>query len=1102
MSFPQLYTTTAYSLQKSTLQLAEYVEHARRLGYDTIAITDQNVLYGAVEFFQYCQKYQLNAVIGMELCYQTEQNERAQVLLYAKDLTGYQNLMQLSTIAMTQAEPVRLSAVKQWLSHLAAVLPLENEVTALLDTQKESALHALAHLKELLEELYIERSRHSERFPEIYHFMTEQKVPEIALAQAHYLTAEDRFAVEVLQHIHAGTQLSFQELKEPKEPGEEYLRPQEENAVWFAERYAAALENAQTLAASCCLKLPLHQKLLPHFPLPEESEPAAYLRKLCEKRLPQRVTDPDARYYERLEKELAIIHSMGFDDYFLIVWDVMDFAHREKIVTGAGRGSAAGSLVSYVLAITDVDPIRYNLLFERFLNPERMSMPDIDLDIPDNRRDEVLRYVHEKYGHYHMSQIATFGTMAAKMVLRDVGRVFGLSQSEMNRWSKAVPSALKVTLEQAVNESGKLVQLIQQDELSRLLFETAQKLEGLPRHVSTHAAGVVISDQDLRELVPLQTGSEDILLTQFTMNAVEGVGLLKMDFLGLRNLSIIDNALKDIKRVYKKEVQLNKIPLDDPATLGLFQKGMTSGVFQFESNGIRNVLRRLEPTSIEDVAAVNALYRPGPMTNIDTFIKRKKGIEPIRYPDASLAAILENTYGIIVYQEQIMQVAAQMAGFSLGQADILRRAVSKKKKAVLDEERQHFVTGALKQGHSQAKAEEIYDYIERFANYGFNRSHAFAYSFIGFQMAYLKVHYPGPFFKALFHSVNHNSGKLKEYVHEAKNHRLQILPPDINESSRSFFLLDKKRIRFGFGGIKGLRRDFIQEILQKRSEQGRFTSIDQFLLRIDSKWLKPDYLMPLIYAGVFDSLHSNRRQLADELEGKIQNVQYSGGSLSLMDIMALKDTVSEDYPLMEKLALEEEYLGLYLSGHPTESFPKVKRLKAVSAVSELLEGQRSRVLFYIKEIREIRTKKGEKMAFLEGGDASGELSVTLFPAVYRRFVRSLAAGQVVLLYGKTERSRYNQELQLLAEEVAPAEELEKNAPPFCYLKLTEELDAADLRHELLELLKRNRGESPVVLYLEKEQRRLKLNESFKVQRTPVFQKELETLLGERNVIFR
>ncbi|EOL41860.1 DNA polymerase III subunit alpha [Enterococcus phoeniculicola] len=1106
--FPQLYTITSYSLLQSTVKIPQYVEEAKKRGYQTIAVTDRNTMHGAVEFFQSCQTFGMKPVFGLWLDYESNVTQRTHSLvLYAKNYSGYQHLMRLSSIKMIEGS-LRLEDHEALFSDLFAVIPEENEFSELAVENHEEIEARLEEVLALFEKqsVYVgvtsEAHFHQE---DLWSDLQEKfRLPLAAVHKVNYLNSSEVFAVEVMKHIQEGTQIETGKMQQISKQGTEYLVAEAEIRQLFLDKELdKAIENACLIARECQVELPLHQTLLPHYPVPGNEAPHTYLRRLCFERIESRVETLGDEYYQRLEYELSIIHQMGFDDYFLIVWDVMDFAHKHEIVTGAGRGSGAGSLVAYVLSITDVDPIEYQLLFERFLNPERYTMPDFDLDIPDNRREEVLQYVKEKYGQFHMAQIATFGTMAAKMVLRDVSRVFGLSQSEANRWSQAVPNALKMTLSKAYEESQRFVELVNASSQNQLLYQTAKQLEGLPRHVSTHAAGVVISDQDLLELVPLQEGTDGIFLTQFTMTDVETVGLLKMDFLGLRNLSIIDNTLKSIKRIYKEELDLKKIPLDDPETLALFQRGETSGVFQFESAGIRNVLRKLGPTDIEDIAAVNALYRPGPMQNIDTFIRRKKGQEPIHYPEESLKEILSNTYGIIVYQEQIMQVASKMAGFSLGQADILRRAISKKKKDVLDEQRRNFVSGSVKQGHTEKKANEIYDYIERFADYGFNRSHAFAYSFVGFQMAYLKVHYPAPFYGALLHSVRHHSTKMKEYINEARKQKLEIVPPSINQSNYSFTVKSAHQLLFGFSGIKGIRRDFIQAIIDERKAEGRYKSFDQFLLRLDKKWLKTEYLEPMISIGVFDELVPNRRQLLKELDGKIQNVLFSSGSESLLDILTLKEEEISDFTLEEKLELENNYLGIYLSGHPTENYERVRRAKQVTPISDITPNQTVNLLVYVRSIREIRTKKGEQMAFIEGNDVSGEVSLTVFPRNYRASRTFLKENQVILVSGKVERNTYNQELQVLADTIQLAEEADKLISKVtCFLRVTPERDQPEIMSSLQKVFRQHKGSVPIIIFFEQSGKKIGLNAENWIEDSQEVKNQLSYILGEENVVFR
>ena len=1106
MLHSQLTTMTSYSLLQSTIKIPQYVQKAKELGYHRLGMTDKNNLYGVIEFVQACQKQGIQPIIGLALTYFSNTTEKEhEIYLFAKNLAGYQTLMQLSTKKMLE-QPIVLEefTINE---HLFALLPEENELGALWQDNPVLAQQRVKELQRLFgaRNLFYGVAYKRHRLDELAMWFASQQVFSAAYQPITSLQSEESFAVRVLDHLKNGTQID--DLREELQPQTvaTHLLPATEQVAWFMEHYPEALQGMESIASQCHFELPMHQTLLPHYPL-ENQTAAVYLKNLCLQLLPQRVTNVDDRYQQRLEYELSIINQMGFDDYFLIVWDVMAYVHEQKIVTGAGRGSAAGSLVAYVLSITDVDPIQYDLLFERFLNPERYTMPDIDLDIPDNRREEVLLYVKNKYGQEHVAQIATFGTMAAKMVLRDVGRVFGLSQSEANRWSKAIPNTLKITLEQALRESKTLRELVDFNERNKRLFQVACVLEGLPRHVSTHAAGVVISDEPLSNFVPLQAGSEEIWLTQFTMNDVEAVGLLKMDFLGLRNLSIIDDTLQGIRQLLKQEVTQKDIPLDDVQTMQLFRRGETAGIFQFESAGIRNVLRRLQPESIEDIAAVNALYRPGPMQNIDAFIQRKHGKEKISYPVPELEPILQNTYGIMVYQEQIMQVASRMAGFSLGQADILRRAISKKKKDVLDEERRHFVSGAVQNGYTEDKAGEVYDYIERFADYGFNRSHAFAYSVVGFQMGYLKVHYPAAFFRALLQSVRNNATKVREYMNEAQKRHIRLSAPSINYSSYGFWLVSLEEIRFGLGTIKGVRRDFLAEVIAERKENGLYTSFDQFLARLSqrhTKWLKAELIEPLIYVGAFDEITPNRRQLIAQLDGKIQNVLYSGGSMELLGLMELKEQEIADYTLEERLEFEADLLGVYLSGHPVQQFSKTKQWRNTQDVTAIVAEQPTRLLVYVKNIREIRTKKGEQMAFVDGNDASGEVSITMFPTLYRQVRGTFGLNQVIYVEGKVEKSKFNGELQVLAQRVELAEVVEQSfADETCYLRIATDADDQLQLRQLAEVIKYAPGNVPIVLFFEKDRRKQVLDEKRWLAHSEEVEKKLQEIFGQKNVIFK
>lgn len=1103
MNFPQLYTISSYSLLQSTIQIKKYVAAAKEKGYRVLGICDRNVLTGVVEFAQACQAFDVRPIYGLHLDYYSPKQDREyQLLLYAKNYAGYQRLMQLSSAKMIH-QKVTLDQFGP-LTDLIGILPEENELVELFQVDPAKACGQAKEMRRFFGEdgLFWGVSPTFLPINGAAEWFSQQTIFPAAIYPVKALAPEELTAVNVMDHIKNGTQIAgLQDLL-----GDEdcFLKPERDVTALFFSHYQEALLNTQQIAQQCQVDLPLHQRLLPHYPL-KTGDAESFLRTLCLEKLPQRVDASDPRYLERLNYELSVIHHMGFDDYFLIVWDVMDFAHRQKYVMGAGRGSAAGSLVAYLLEITNVDPIEYDLLFERFLNPERYTMPDIDLDIPDNHRGDILQYVHQKYGTERMAQIATFGTMKAKQALRDVARVFGLSQSEANRWSNTIGMENKkpMTLARAYEKSARLREMVAASDKNRHLYQTALVLEGLPRHTSTHAAGVVISDQELIHLIPLQEGSDGILLTQFTMGDVEAVGLLKMDFLGLRNLTTIDDALKGIKKVTGEVLDINQIPLDDGATYQLFKKGDTNGIFQFESSGIKNLLRRLGPDNMEEVAAASGLYRPGPSVNIDSFVARKKGQEPVVYPDPSLAPILKNTYGIMLYQEQIMQVASQMAGFTLGQADILRRAISKKKRNVLDEQRRNFINGALQKGYSQEKAGEIYDLIERFADYGFNRSHALAYSFVSYQLAYLKVHYPGPFFNALLSSVLGRPEKTKEYINEAKQRGIEILPPSINHSWTNFSLESITSIRFGLGAIKGLPRNFIYDVLQERKNGGRFTSLNNFLLRLDPKWLKIEVIEPLVEVGAFDEVEKERRRSVSELASKIQNVEFSGGSMDLLDLMELKVEDIREYDLTERLEIEEKYLGMYLSGHPAEKYRQLQRGKSVQLLADVLPNQRVRLLLYVKDIREIRTKKGEQMAFITGNDPTSEISVTVFPELYRRIRQSFGVNDVIYVEGKAEVSNYDGELQIVSQQIMTAEAAEQQLnQERCYLKITGEREQDGTLNRLSQLLADFPGPVPVVLFYETSGKRLQLPEQNWLLKSPESIEALKKLLGNENVVFK
>lgn len=1111
MPFVHLQVISAYSLLQSTTRVEDLVRQAKEKGYQSIALTDFNYLHGQVDFFKLCEKEGIKPIIGMQLEVKgIVYKERSfPIVLIAKNYHGYQKLMFLSTLR-TLEEPLRLKkALTDGMEDLIGITPGEKGEIEVLLSQEEftQAEETAVYWKNIFPEgqfyLGVQIHQKMQSLIEPLHKMAAAaNLPLTAMHDVRYLEPEDHFSCRVLQAIGNSEQLHPEE--EDKRGA--YFLPSAEEVE---QRYAALglvnlVEETVRIADSTSITLPLHQPLLPKYPLPEGEDTKKYLQQLCEEGLRERVENPDKKYTERLQYELSVIHEMGFDDYFLIVWDLMAYAKKAQILPGAGRGSAAGSLVAYVLRITHVDPIAYDLLFERFLNKERYNMPDIDLDFPDDRRDEMLRYVRDKYGKDHVAQIMTFGTLAAKMSLRDTARVFGLHPAESAKWSNAVPNQLGIRLAQAYQTSRELQNLVADSPLNRLLFETAKKIEGVPRHISTHAAGVVISDRPLVELIPLQKKGNDLYLTQYTMGNVEEIGLLKMDFLGLKNLTILNDAVRLAEKEARQSLDVFSFPIDDPETMKLFQQADTNGIFQFESPGIKNVLRKLGPETMEDLAAVNALFRPGPMEQIDTFIDRKKGKIKVEYPHPILEPILKVTYGVMVYQEQVMQAASRMAGFTLGEADLLRRAIGKKQKDALDRERKHFVEGAVEKGHSAEKATEVYDYIERFANYGFNRSHSVAYSYIAYQMAYMKAHYPEAFFAALLNSVNPHSDKMKEYVLDIKKRNLKLVYPDVNTSGWRFSLVGRQ-IQFGLNGIKGLRRDFISDLLTERKHHGTYQDFIQFLRRIPEKWLKAETITPLILSGTFDSFGYSRATLLQSLPGMLTSIQYSGNNIDLFQVLEPKYIISEELPKAELLEWEEEYLGLSLIGHPVDEFEFLYQEDQIAYIAELSGRKSLLTMGMLKEVKRIQTKKGEPMAFLTLSDSTGLLDVTVFPEQYRKFIKYLQKDVLAVLSGKLEKRKQQDHQTFILQKMIPIDSYlkqRKAEQQTCYIRITEEKGQHDLFNRMKTLLLQSPGAQRVIVVDEKRDKKILMDRQYWIDPTETIIKQLKELFGNENIVLK
>lgn len=1048
---------STYSLLKSTIRPEKLVEFAKAQGYSAVALTDENVLYGAVRFCHAAQAANLIPVLGLKISL-----ENFHAIVYAKGSQGYQALSRLSSTIMTQAQPLTMAVFLK----LTANLPIAVEPATILLAYQDQSLQAI--LKSLTKEhpsdLYAGITLELDPVQQtaIQNWAQKYRLPLLAMDPVEYLRADDYFSTQVLRAIGTGHEIKAPHLVADHK-GPHFLRSNNEMVqAYRAAGLEEAVTNTDQLAEECQLMIKFQSPVLPAFPVPNEETSQSYLQKLCQAGLRVRGLTSQP-YQDRLTHELKQIHNLGFDDYFLIVWDVMHFVHQQKITTGPGRGSAAGSLVAYALQITDVDPLKYHLLFERFLNPERAQMPDIDLDIPDNHRQEVLAYVHQRYGHQRVAQIITFGTLAAKQALKDVARIFKLPtylSDQLNGILGQIQSKDRLTIAGAVKSSQALVNLMNDQPLVSLIVKTAQKLEGLPRHDSIHAAGIVLANEPLMDLVPLQGGfgDDELMVTQYAKETVEAVGLLKMDFLGLRNLTIMDSALQLIHQRQPK-FDLTKVPLDDPATLRLFSQGNTDGIFQFESRGIRRVLINLGIDNFEDLVAVNALYRPGPMDNIDHFIARKYGTEDYQLPDPSLQAILGTTYGVLVYQEQVMQVASIMAGFTLGQADLLRRAMSHKNQATMDQMKARFLAGAEKKGYAKNLASQVYDYIERFAQYGFNRSHAVAYSKMAFEMAYLKVHFPTEFFVALL-EIEPNLNKKRDHFADAKRSGVTVVGPRINLSQAGFSLQDGKVI-VGFESIKGLRSDMIAAILKAR-QSGPFKDIYDFLARLPERWATEKYLTPLIYVGAFDGLGYNRAELIDGLPGLLSGGQFSLHEPSLQPIMHQL----AELPLGERLTKENKYLGVYLSGHPASQYHNLRQQLGGQLIQDVQPDQLTTLVVMFNRSRTVHTKKDHRqMAFVTASDESGKIALTIFPQQYAKFYQLLEKpNQIVAVTGKC--ALRNDEKEVIVDQLKLANTFNapnQGATARWALQLLPEVAMSGLKR-IQAVIKDHPGNYPVVVY--------------------------------------
>ncbi|MEK5147695.1 DNA polymerase III subunit alpha [Psychrobacillus sp. FSL K6-4615] len=1001
--YPQIVTSA--DMLKSTIQLEQLIQKLKQNNAGAAAITNSR-LYGLLPFWHALHAQQIKAVLGLTVNVQLETGI-VSLVLYAKDNNGYENLLKISSSIETREITV---LPKRWLE------AYKNGLIAIYKGESTTELELLSELQMIFGNgqfyLAIERpnGEKMEHEETIIQYSEQLTIPITAFHMSRYIEKEDAFAYEVLNAMDQSLKMNDHTRLKPSTDSLHILSS-EEWSEWFFDA-PSWIENTERMLNSCNVSIEKSASIMPKYPLPETKNSKDYLRELCEEGLNKRIKEITKPYVERLNYELSIINQMHYEDYFLIVQDFMKFSKQQNILTGPGRGSSASSLVAFSLNITDIDPLRYGLLFERFLNPERITMPDIDIDFADSRRMEVIQYVVKKYGQNYVSQIITFGTLSAKAAAREVARVFGFESTTLEAISSFIPAKPGITLKEAFDMSEKLREFIQTEEIRKKWFQVALALEGLPRNASTHAAGIVLSPVSLVDVIPIQSGHEDIYLTQWPMKEVEQVGLLKMDFLGLRNLTIIERILKIINYKQSDPFKLAEIPLHDELTFQLLQQGDTTGVFQLESAGMRQALKQIDPTKFEDVVAVNALFRPGPMESIPLYAKRKAGQAPVTYEHPILEPILKETYGIIVYQEQIMQIASKMAGFTFGEADLLRRAVSKKNREVLQSERVHFVQKAIQEGHSDHSATAVYDLIVRFADYGFPKSHAVAYSVISFQMAYLKAHFPVAFYSALLSIATGNQVKINELMMEMRQKDMVILAPSIFSSQR-FFTVESGGIRFGLQAIKGVSHNFIQKLLQQRKErESQWEDIFELASDLSAVYFTRKNVEPLIKAGALDEFGYDRATLLSTLDAAVKYAELIspteesdlfGGDASHFG--KSKHIKSEPLPIMEKLQFEKEVLGQYFSEHPTVSKKKMLNNKFVD-IWDVLQATKDiqvKIVGIIQDIKRIRTKKGEAMAFLTVQDDTGSLSVTLFPEEYAKFNALLKEQEMLVISGKSER---------------------------------------------------------------------------------------------------
>ncbi len=1146
VAFTHLHVHTEYSLLDGSCKIKELAARAKELGMDSMAITDHGVMYGVIDFYRAAREVGIKPIIGCEVYVapgsrfereNTNSEDRYyHLVLLAENDTGYHNLMKIVSKGFVDGFYYKprvdyevLETYHEGVIALSACLAGEVQ-RYLARGMYEEACRSARHYEEIFGKgnFFLELQDHGISTQKMVNqglmrMSRELSMDLVATNDIHYILAEDAAAHDILLCIQTGKKVS-DENRMRYEGGQYYVKSEEEMRALFP--YAQeAIDNTHKIAERCNVEIEFGVTKLPKYEVPEGYDSWSYLNKLCQDGMAKRYPNDDGTLQERLSYELGVIHNMGYVDYFLIVWDFIHFARSHGIVVGPGRGSAAGSIVSYCLEITNIDPMRYDLLFERFLNPERVSMPDIDIDFCFERRQEVIDYVVEKYGKDQVVQIVTFGTLAAKGVVRDVGRVLDLPYARCDAIAKMIPGDLGMTLEKALKQSPDLREAYQNDDEVRYLIDMARRLEGLPRHTSMHAAGVVIGQRAMDEFVPLSRASDGTITTQFTMTTLEELGLLKMDFLGLRTLTVIQNAVRQAEENYGVHLVMEEIDYNDKDVLASIGTGKCDGIFQLESSGMKSFMKELRPENLEDIIAGISLYRPGPMDFIPRYLKGKNDKDSITYECPQLEHILGPTYGCIVYQEQVMQIVRDLAGYTMGRSDLVRRAMSKKKAAVMEKERQNFVygnqeenvKGCIENGIDEKTANHIYDEMIDFARYAFNKSHAACYAVVAYQTAYLKYYYPKEFFAALMTSVMDNVGKVSEYILTCRQMGIRILPPDINEG-QSGFSVSGDAIRYGLSAIKSIGRNVVDEIIRERQNNGLFTSIDDFVERMGGREVNKRTLENFIKAGAMDSLPGNRRQktmiapeLLDQKNKDRKNVLE--GQLSLFDFAAEEEKQQyqitmpkvPEFPKGELLAFEKETLGIYVSGHPMDEYLETWKNSITAKTTDFMvdeetgravveDGARATIGGMITARTVKLTKNGQQMAFVTLEDMVGSVEVIVFPRDYENKKQLLNEDAKVFISGRTSIGD-DPAGRLICEQVIPFDEVPKDL----WLKFADKTEYDARWPEVTEILRGSDGHDTVIIYLEKERAKKVLPANWHVAASTEVTEKLMKIIGEKNV---